>query len=75
MRGSNGKNGSIFSYVDPDDRVPKKHPLRLIRAIVNGVLADIAADFHLRACSRLLPQASRLLSQDHFSVEGTLIDA
>ena len=76
MRGSYGKNGIIFSRVDPEDRVPKKHPLRLIRAIVKSVLAYLSADFfHLRDCSRLLPQVSLLLSQDHFSVEGTLIDA
>ncbi len=45
MRGDDGKSGNLFSYVDLDDRVPKKHPLRLIRAIVNDVLSDLSADF------------------------------
>lgn len=45
MRGDDGKSGSLFSYVDLDDRVPKGHPLRLIRTIVNDVLAGLSADF------------------------------
>lgn len=45
MRGDDGKSGSLFSYVDLDDRVPKRHPLRLIRTIVNDVLAGLSADF------------------------------
>lgn len=45
MRGDDGKSGSLFSYVDLDDRVPKRHPLRLIRTIVNDVLAGFSADF------------------------------
>jgi len=45
MRGSDGKSGSFFSYVDLDERIPKTHPLRLIRAIVNDVLSDLSGDF------------------------------
>ena len=45
MRGSDGKSVSFFSYVDLDERVPKRHPLRLIRAIVNDVLSDLSGDF------------------------------
>ena len=45
MRGSDGKSGSFFSYVDFDERIPKTHPLRLIRAIVNDVLSDLLGDF------------------------------
>ena len=47
MRGDDVKSGSLFSYVDLDDRVPKNHPLRLIRTIVNDVLAGLSADFSL----------------------------
>jgi GapR-like nucleoid associated protein len=32
MRGSDKRSGDLFSYVDLEDRVPAKHPLRLIRA-------------------------------------------
>jgi hypothetical protein len=31
MRGSNERSGELFSYVDLEERVPAKHPLRLIR--------------------------------------------
>ena len=45
MRRSDVVSGSLFSYVDLEDRVPAKHPLRLIRGIVNEVLLALDADF------------------------------
>jgi transposase len=45
MRGTDERSGSLFSYVDLDARVPKDHPLRAIREIANGALADLSADF------------------------------
>jgi transposase len=39
MRGLDERTDSPFSYVDLEDRVPAKHPLRVIRLIVNDVLA------------------------------------
>jgi transposase len=45
MRGSDATSGSLFSYVDLEERVPAKHPLRTIRAIVNDVLAALDAEF------------------------------
>ncbi len=45
MRGSDVVSGSMFSYVDLEDRIPAKHPLRLIREIVNEVLLALDADF------------------------------
>ena len=45
MRGSDVVSGSLFSYVDLEDRIPAKHPLRLIREIVNEVLLALDADF------------------------------
>ena len=61
MRGSDGKSGSFFSYVDLDERIPKTHPLRLIWAIVNDVLSDLSGDFcrftWLRAGLRLRPRS------------------
>ena len=36
---------SLFSYVDLEARVPAKHPLRAIRAIVDEALAALSADF------------------------------
>src|SRR5262245_27849610 len=45
MRGSDARSGSLFSYVDLEQRVPAQHPLRVIRAIVNDVLISLDAEF------------------------------
>jgi transposase len=45
MRGSDAISGSLFSYVDVEERIPATHPLRTIRTIVNEVLAALDADF------------------------------
>ncbi len=45
MRGGFEDQGSLFSYVDPEDRIPLKHPLRKIRPVVREVLASLNADF------------------------------
>ena len=42
MRGADIGNGSLFSYVDLEDRVPKNHPLRVIRRISGDVLAGMS---------------------------------
>ncbi len=45
MRGQDQSSGSLFSYVDLEERVPAKHPLRVIRGIVNDVLASLSVEF------------------------------
>ena len=45
MRGRDRKSSSLFSYVDLEARVPGNHPLRVIRVIVNDVLAVLSSDF------------------------------
>ena len=45
MRGSDERSGKLFSYVDLEKRVPAKHPLRLVRGVVNEVLAALDSDF------------------------------
>ena len=50
MRGSDVRMGELFSYVDIEDRVPGNHPLRLIRRIVNDVLARSTVS--LGSCTR-----------------------
>jgi transposase len=48
MRGSDATSGSLFSYVDLDSRVPAKHPLRVIKAIVDDVLISLDAESEFR---------------------------
>lgn len=45
MRGSDRTSGSLFSYVDIEARVPKAHPLRAMREIVNASLFAMDARF------------------------------
>jgi transposase len=45
MRGSDMRTGELFSYVNLEERVPRDHPLRLIRGIVNEVLAGLDREF------------------------------
>jgi len=45
MRGIDGRTGELFSYVALEKRVPAKHPLRLVRSVVNEVLAALDSDF------------------------------
>jgi transposase len=39
------KSGSLFSYVDLEDRIPAQHPLRKIRQVVNDALVGLDAEF------------------------------
>jgi transposase len=45
MRGPDRQNGSLFSYVNLEERVPARHPLRKIRTVVDAALIDLDADF------------------------------
>jgi hypothetical protein len=45
MRGSDERTVELFSYVDLEERVPRRHRLRLIRRIVNQVLAALDREF------------------------------
>lgn len=45
MRGSDERTGSLFSFVDLEERVPARHPLRKIRQIVNDALAALDGEF------------------------------
>jgi hypothetical protein len=45
MRGSDQRTGELFSYVELEKRVPAKHPLRLVRSVVNEVLAALDGIF------------------------------
>jgi transposase len=45
MRGQDQSSGRLFSYVDLEGRIPARHPLRIIRGIVNDVLGSLSSDF------------------------------
>ena len=48
MRGSDETAGSLFSYGDPEKRVRRDHPLRVIRGIVNETLITLLPEFDAR---------------------------
>ena len=45
MRGNDTVAGSLFSYVDLEQRVRADHPLRVIRGVVNATLLALSAEF------------------------------
>jgi transposase len=45
MRGADQQQGHVFSYLSPEQRVRKDHPLRPIRAMVDQVLKDLSPEF------------------------------
>ena len=45
MRGADSKQEAMFSYVSPEERVPAKHPLRPIRAMISEALAQMDRRF------------------------------
>jgi transposase len=54
MRGQFRDQGGLFSYVDPEGRIPAAHPLRQVRALVREVLKDLS-----RSLSRLYSHEGR----------------
>lgn len=45
MRGKTIEQGAMFSYVSLEDRIPKSHPLRKLRVLVDTVLATMDPEF------------------------------
>lgn len=44
MRGADITQASMFSYRTLEERIPKKHPLRKLRVVVDGLLASMNAE-------------------------------
>ena len=40
VRGDDQQQGAMFSYMSPEQRVPRDHPLQAIRAITDPVLQE-----------------------------------
>jgi transposase len=45
MRGTDQRGESLFSYVRPESRISKNHPLRQIRRLTDAALSDLSAEF------------------------------
>jgi transposase len=54
MRGEFQDQGGLFSYIDPEKRIPAGHPLRQVRGLVREVLKELS-----RSLSRLYSQDGR----------------
>ena len=44
-RGADHRRDTLFSYVRPDSRIPKNHPLRAIRCLADEALQALDGDF------------------------------
>ena len=47
MRGIEGSEGTLFSYVNLEARIPSDHPLRKMRQFVNASLCALEDDFRV----------------------------
>jgi transposase len=45
MRGEDHQQNHVFSYLSPEERVRKDHPLRAVRAMVDEVLKQMSRRF------------------------------
>ncbi len=51
MRGVDRRQDGLFSYVQPDSRIPKNHPLRVIRQVTDEALVslnDLCSTLHAK---------------------------
>ena len=76
MRGTFDDQGRLFSYISPEQRVPARHPLQTIRALVREVLRDLDRDFRTlysaTGCPSIPPEQllSALLRQVFYGVRS-----
>src|SRR5215469_8012653 len=45
MRGTDHQQSTMFSYISAERRVPKDHPLRAVRAMVDTALRELSPRF------------------------------
>lgn len=45
MRGADQQQAGMFSYLSPEQRVRKDHPLRAVRAMTDGILREMSPVF------------------------------
>ena len=46
MRGDDQQQDGLFSYLSPEQRVPRNHPLRRLRPLVDEVLGALSSRFN-----------------------------
>src|SRR5215468_8865945 len=46
MRGTDQQQNHVFSYISPEQRVPRDHPLRPIRKMVDEILKELSPQFN-----------------------------
>src|SRR6202451_2323175 len=66
MRGDDQQQNHIFSYLSPETRVRKDHPLRRIRAMVDEVLTQLSSQFeamYAKCGRRSIPPEKLLRAQ------------
>src|SRR3990172_3580518 len=75
MRGHPDAQPGIFHYFQPEDLIPAEHPLRRVKAWADEALLahDVAHQFFDAVVRQA--RGAGLLSDEHFSVDGTLIEA
>ena len=52
MRGTDVHQEGLFSYLSPGSRIPKRHPLRPVREMVDTALSELSGKFAV-ACTRI----------------------
>ena len=45
MRGEDQNQEDMFSYISPEKRIPRDHPLRTVRQMVDAILAELSPHF------------------------------
>ena len=67
MRGEDQQQNHIFSYLSPEERVRKDHPLRTVRAMVDEVLQQLSRRFDAMYAKVGRPRSSFSLSGGRIS--------
>jgi transposase len=70
MRGEQRESWALFSYIGLEQRIPKDHPLRAIRALVDEVLAALSARF-----AELYSHTGRPSIAPEYLLRATLLQA
>ena len=55
MRGHDEEQGDVFSYIPLEQRIPRDHPLRRIRQLVDVALKEMGAHFEVLYARRGRP--------------------